>query len=232
MRGYESGENLDWISDRYTMTYRQFFLVVVPPMFVTALVPVLWYMTAASTIVNVVAAIYVLALMLWAAPALLRKDWGAAAVRWLAVLLCILLRFGGPTYSLLEEAGFWAMTFPTSQYIRQCHPTIFFEDGLQQEVGLCDIMHRFWVDYFDYIVYDTSGEIDRPPGLRTDQWKDVVRLFPLGRVIATIQLRTTQIIGPFYAVRFDLQDADRSAALPAVDVSEVQLTTPWRQTKP
>jgi energy-coupling factor transporter transmembrane protein EcfT len=195
------------------MSYRRTLLAVVPPAVVTLLAPLLWYVTAVSSVILTMAVIYVSALACWAVIALLHGSWRSAAVYTLPFILAVILRFSGTPYVFLQGAGFHAKISPAALYVQKCMPKTFSEDGRQQAVGLCEIMNRTWSDVSDYIVYDTSGESVRPAEMRTQQWKNAMRSLPNGRILSEFDLVATPLCGSFYAIHVTLQDADRSAGL-------------------
>jgi len=193
------------------MSYGRHLLFAVPSLVLTGLAPLSWYVSPYSTVIHVTANLYIAALLVCAAMALFRGAWWPAAIFIVPVLLGPMLWFGCPPYFWLEAAGFRLSIIPIGQYLRECNPTQYSDNGLQHAVGYCGYSHRVWDEYSNFIIYDTAGQLKRIPALRPPQWKNIVRTYPAGRVLADVQLEVREIFGPFYAVYFGPNDAARSA---------------------
>ncbi|CCE04120.1 membrane hypothetical protein [Bradyrhizobium sp. STM 3843] len=124
------------------------------------------------------------------------RKWSTAfALTW----LLLVLPFAGvpETREWLRTLGFYARTQLVSDYMSQCRLSEFIESGVTQTAGFCEGFDRG--DYFDYVVYDTSGEFILPASRRTSEWKKVMSA---ATAEATVERDRTayHLFGNYYAV--------------------------------
>lgn len=119
-------------------------------------------------------------------------------------LLLVLPFVGVPeTREWLRTLGFYARTRLVSDYLAQCRLSDFVENGVKQTAGFCEGFDRG--DYFDYVVYDTTGEFIMPASKRTPEWKKVLSV---ATEEATLERDRTayHLFGNYYAVVVGLLD--------------------------
>jgi hypothetical protein len=103
----------------------------------------------------------------------------------------------------LRPLGFYAKTLMVSDYLSRCQLSHFVENGVKQMAGFCEGFDRG--DYFDMIVYDTTGEFVMPASKRTPEWKKVMSATTDE---ATVERDQTayHLFGNYYAVFIDIFD--------------------------
>ncbi|MGJ4946441.1 hypothetical protein ACQR1W_38200 [Bradyrhizobium sp. HKCCYLS1011] len=130
------------------------------------------------------------------------RKWSAVfALTW----LLLVLPFAGvpETREWLRTLGFYARTKLASDYMAQCRLSEFTENGVTQTAGSCEGFDRG--DYFDYIVYDTSGEFILPVSKRTSEWKKVMSAATT-EVTVDRDRTAYHLFGNYYAVVVGLLD--------------------------
>ncbi len=96
----------------------------------------------------------------WRLISILSAVWTLLALPFLGVV--------GPLGWLFGQ-GFHVSNLLTGDYPSQCRLSEFVEGGVKQTIGFCRSFDRG--DYFDYIVYDTTGEFLLPVSDRSVEWK-------------------------------------------------------------
>lgn len=187
-------------------------LVLIPPIAGALLAPLLWFVTSISTPIAAGAVLYAAVLAICAVIYTCKKQFRSAALYFCPLIFFLSFRLSGAPYLFVRQVGFRLSTIPESQYIQRCHSTSFSEHGHQEAVGLCKIIDRKWSEGWDYIVYDTSGQVLNPVISRTSRWRTAVNSLPNGRVIDNVSSKATPLWRSFYAIHVALKDADPSAA--------------------
>ena len=117
---------------------------------------------------------------LFSLSALFRRHCRAIAIFSVAWTLAVLpIARLEPTEQLrfwLERQGFRIHVAPVERYLSRCKPISFVEDGIEQQLGDCEVITRS-IDFWDEIFYDTTGQLALPPKQRTPGWKDAAYSF-------------------------------------------------------
>jgi hypothetical protein len=169
----------------------------------------LWYVTKFADLLLLIAMLLVAAGACGGLAALVQSRWCLAGMQMLPAAAVVALGLPEHARFLLTEFGFYSSLKLEKNYLSVCPSVRFYIDGAAQNLGLCEILDRSVEDVAEYIIYDSSGEISRPYNLRTAGWKDAAGTLPNGSIIANYPLPVQRIMGPYYAVRFGMQDADR-----------------------
>ena len=119
------------------------------------------------------------------------------------VLLC--LSFIGPSVprDWVRVSGFYVRTRLVDAYRSGCHATEFIENGVKQMAGGCEGFDRG--QFFEDIVYDTTGEFMRPVSERTEEWKRVMSGATVKAVLSK-EHRAYHLFGNYYCVHIDFDD--------------------------
>lgn len=144
------------------------------------------------------ALLFLIPLICLSVEALFYRNKKLSIVFALTWLLLVLPYVGVPeTREWLRVLGFYAKTKLVSDYSSRCRLSDFVENGVVQTAGFCQSFDRG--DYFDYIVYDTTGEFILPASERTPEWK---RVMAAATEEATVGRDRTayHLFGNYYAV--------------------------------
>jgi hypothetical protein len=145
---------------------------------------------------------------LFSLSALLRRNWRAIAifsVSWaLAVLPIARLEPVEQFRFWLELQGFRIHVAPVERYLSRCKLISFVEDGIEQQLGDCEIIIRS-VDFRDEIFYDTTGQFALPPKQRTPGWKDAAYNF-FWHCYLTDTAVADRVFGKFHIIFFAIED--------------------------
>jgi hypothetical protein len=103
----------------------------------------------------------------------------------------------------LKILGFYAKTRLVSDYPSKCRLSDFVENGVTQTAGVCEEINR--EDYFEYVIYDTTGEFVLPAAERKPEWK---RMMSVKIKDAPVDNDRTayHLFGHYYAVVLSLAD--------------------------
>jgi hypothetical protein len=97
----------------------------------------------------------------------------------------------------LRGQGFHVRTLLTKDYLSRCKLTEFVENGIKQTVGWCE-GGSLTYDYFDFIVYDTTGNSALPVSQRSLEWKRWMAKATQEGVVSR-EHPTYHLFGNFYA---------------------------------
>jgi len=121
------------------------------------------------------------------------------SVVWLLLSLPFIV--GEGPHEWLRVLGFYVKTRLANDYLSRCRLTDFVENGVKQTAGFCQGFDRG--DYFDFVVYDTTGEFVLPVSRRTPEWKQVMSVATVKAVVSK-ENRAYHLFGDFYAVYVDI----------------------------
>ena len=90
------------------------------------------------------------------------------------------------------------------RYLAGCRLETFMEDGKQQTVGECQSKPTSGVSW-NYVLYDTSGQVMWPRATRTQAWKSAVRMLSSPDTFTDTEGRASHLHGDFYefGIRLD-----------------------------
>jgi len=110
-------------------------------------------------------------LFLFSLDALFRRRWKLISIFTIVWVLLSPLFLGvwAPRYWLRGQ-GFHVSVLLTNDYLSGCKLSDFVENGTKQTVGLCGGGGDRG-GYFDYVVYDTTGDSTLPVSERSPEWK-------------------------------------------------------------
>lgn len=118
--------------------------------------------------------LFIVPLLFFLIGAVVQRDWKSSAILALTWLLIVL------AFTDIQEprgwiriAGFYAKTKMVSNYLSSCELSDFVENGVKQTMGFCEGHDRD--DYYEAVVYDTTGEFVLPASERTPEWKAMMR---------------------------------------------------------
>lgn len=116
-----------------------------------------------------IGAVFAVPLAVFCLQALFRLRWKLVSI-FAVVWVLLSLPFIGPSEPLRSMilAGFYIRTLLVDDYRSGCHATEFIENGVTQRIGACEGFDRG--EFFEDIVYDTTGEFMRPVSQRTPEW--------------------------------------------------------------
>ncbi len=138
---------------------------------------------------------------------LIRRRWKAAAMVSTALALGILC-FVEP--ESVEPFRFWLLVqgfrihaAPVEQYLSKCELTAFTEDGIGQQLGVCE-GRMVSSNLFDAVFYDTTGQFALPPARRTKGWQDA--MYPNNSHCYLTEKAIAQpLFGKFYIVMIEIE---------------------------
>ncbi|WP_024514567.1 hypothetical protein [Bradyrhizobium sp. Tv2a-2] len=130
--------------------------------------------------------------------AIFKRRWKLATVFALAWAL-VGIHFAGSRAASewVRVQGFRLHTLLVRDYSSGCDLTEFVENGVKQSTGTCEGFDRG--NYFDVIVYDTTGEFVLPAAQRTPAWKQAMAT-TISRVVVSEEDRASHLFGNFYHV--------------------------------
>ncbi len=105
----------------------------------------------------------------------------------------------------LRGQGFHLRTLLTKEYLSGCKLTEFVENGTKQAIGPCPGGNGDRGDYFDYIVYDTTGNSALPVSARSSEWKRLMAK-ATERGVESREHPTYHLFGNFYATSVSIYE--------------------------
>jgi hypothetical protein len=118
----------------------------------------------------VAAFLFTVPLLILFIEAVVRRSWRLSAVfALISLLLTFYLTDVAGQREWLRTVGFYAKTKMISNYLSKCRLADFVEKGVGQTAGFCEGHDRG--DYYEAVVYDTTGEFVLPVSERTPEWK-------------------------------------------------------------
>jgi len=122
--------------------------------------------------------------------ALIRRQWRAFAIFCVPIVIVFLPGASGR----LQATGFRIYASPLEQYLSRCRPVEFFEDGKKRQVGECEGIPTSGITW-DYVIYDTAGQLVLPRTRRTPEWKSAVGMLSSPDVYPTTEGCASHIVG-------------------------------------
>jgi hypothetical protein len=144
-------------------------------------------------------------LFVFSVGALFRLRWkliSTFAIVWVLLLSPLVFDVWALRYWLRGQ-GFRVSTLLTREYPSRCRLTEFVENGVKQTAGFCRGFDRG--DFFDYIVYDTTGEFIMPVSQRSPEWKREMAKATEEPVVLR-ENAAFHLFGNYYAVYVSLLD--------------------------
>jgi hypothetical protein len=146
-----------------------------------------------------------LAVLLLALSALIRRRWSTFAVLCFLFVVIFLGAYGvtQPGY-WLRATGFRIHASPIEQYLSRCRLVAFVEDGKKQQVGECEDIPTSSITW-NAVIYDTTGQLVLPRAQRTREWKSAVGMLSSPDVYIETEGRASHLFEDFYvfAIRID-----------------------------
>jgi hypothetical protein len=146
-------------------------------------------------------AVLLFPLFVFSLEALIRRRWRALplfAVVWLLVFL--------PETSVDPQPRDWARTLGffvktrlVNDYRSGCHLTDFTENDVRQTIGVCEVLDEWGGQFFNYVVYDTTGELMLPVSQRTPEWAQAASQGVAAAVVSE-EHPAYPLFGHYYAV--------------------------------
>lgn len=165
-----------------------------------AYAPFYFYFLVPSAMVwlTLTGVVFLIPLIIFSLEALFRLRWkliSVFAVVWL--LLCVPFITSEGPQEWLRVLGFYVKTRLVHDYRSRCRLTDFDENGVKQTAGFCEGFDRG--EYFDFVVYDTTGEFMLPVSQRTSNWKQVMSAATVKAVVSKEHC-AYHLFGNYYAV--------------------------------
>jgi hypothetical protein len=131
----------------------------------------------------------------------IRRQWSTFAIFCLPIVI-----FSLPGVSRrLQATGFSIYASPLEQYLSRCRLFEFFEDGKKRQVGECEGIPTSGITW-DYVIYDTAGQLVLPLAQRTPEWKSAVGMLSSPDVYIKTEGRASHIVGDFYRIGVRLDE--------------------------
>lgn len=143
-------------------------------------------------------------LFVFSLDALFRRRWKLLSIFTVVWVLLSPLYLGvwAPRYWLRGQ-GFHLSTVLAKGYLSGCKLTEFVENGTKQTIGFCGGEDQG--NYFDYIVYDTSGESVLPVSQRSPEWKRLMAK-ATEEGVESREKPTYHLFGNFYATSVSIYE--------------------------
>jgi hypothetical protein len=141
--------------------------------------------------------IALLPLLIFSLEALFKRRWRSVAIFAIVGMLACLPLSSRATVIWLRGQGFHFLTLLDGDYLAKCKLSDFVEGGIKQTVGFCEGFDRG--DHFDFVVYDTAGEVVLPVPQRTPEWKRTM-LAATEKAVVSEDGRADRLFGNYYSV--------------------------------
>lgn len=141
--------------------------------------------------------IALLPLLVFSLEALFKRRWRSVAIFAMVWLLVSLPLSSRATVVWLRAQSFHLLTLLDRDYLSKCKLSDFVEGGVKQTVGFCEGFDRG--DHFDFVVYDTAGEVVWPAAQRTPEWKRTM-LAATEKAVVSEDGRADPLFGNYYSV--------------------------------
>ena len=146
-------------------------------------------------------AAFAIAVIICGLVALIRRQWSTFAILCVPLVIFSLPGVGGR----LQATGFSIYASPLEQYLSRCRLVEFLEDGKKQQVGECEGIPTSGISW-DYVIYDTAGQLVLPRAQRTREWKRAVGMLSSPDVYTKTEGRASHIVGDFYRIGVRLDE--------------------------
>jgi hypothetical protein len=135
--------------------------------------------------------------------ALVRLRWkqlGVFTVVWLLIVLPFSDVAPQPKIWMIR-LGFFVKTRLVGDYLSGCRQTEFTENEVKQTIGVCDGFDSGQI--FDFVVYDTTGELMLPVSQRTPEWSRVMSK-AVAPAVVSIEDPAYPLFGHYYVVELTM----------------------------
>lgn len=151
----------------------------------------------------VVSLVLLIPLLIFVVEALYGRQWRVVTI--LAVVWCLvgLPFFVRSVPNWISHQGFRVLTWLSHDYRSRCRLTDFVENSVKQTAGFCEGFDRG--EYFDFVVYDTTGEFLLPVAQRTPEWKRVMSV-ATEKSLVSKEHRADHLFGNYYRIFVEPDD--------------------------
>jgi hypothetical protein len=149
------------------------------------------------------AALLLFPLLGFSVEALVRLRWkqlGVFAVVWLLIVLPFSNVAPQPKIWMIR-LGFFVKTMLAGDYLSGCRLSEFTENEVKQTIGVCDGFDSGQI--FDFVVYDTTGELMLPVSQRTPEWSRVMSK-AVAPAVVSIEDPAYPLFGHYYVVELTM----------------------------
>jgi hypothetical protein len=152
-----------------------------------------------------VAALLLFPLLGFSVEALVRLRWKQLAVFAIVWLLIVLpfTNVGPQPRDWVRTLGFFVNTRLAGDYLSACRLTEFTEKEIKQTIGVCEVFYR--EQFYDFVVYDTTGELMLPVAQRTSEWTQAV-LKGVNVAVVSKERPASRLFGRYYDVPLALSE--------------------------
>jgi hypothetical protein len=176
------------------------------PILIWLATPFLLFMTEYGSVAVILCIVSIVAYLLSSVSFALRGRLRQALHFVLPVLVSVPLSLLLGKAEVYGHLGFWAHRVAVGDYLTKCVTKDFVSSGFNHRVGFCEITHQWATDDVRYIIYDTSGEIEKPALQRDFEWRSSVQRLYDGQMLVSSNLPTQNLGGSYYAVAVTIDD--------------------------
>jgi hypothetical protein len=128
------------------------------------------------------------------------KQFAVFVVVWLSIVLP-LTNVAPQPKAWMTSLGFFVKTRLAGDYLSSCRLTEFIENEVKQTIGVCHGFDRGQM--FDFVVYDTTGELMLPVSQRTPEWSRVISK-AVAPAVVSIEDPAYPLFGHYYVVELTI----------------------------